>query len=50
LQERGARYTLIMLDEKQKKIGVIAASAGMSSKHKIIFSYNFLKRGRLVRF
>lgn len=27
-KERGARYTLIMLDEKQKKIGVIAASAG----------------------
>merc|ERR1711962_194154 len=27
-KERGARYTLVMLDEKQKKIGVIAASAG----------------------
>ena len=30
VQERGARYTLIMLDEKQKRIGVIAASAGKS--------------------
>jgi hypothetical protein len=30
VQERGARYTLIMLDEKQKKVGVIAASAGDS--------------------
>ncbi len=30
VQERGARYVLIMLDEKQKKVGVIAASAGKS--------------------
>jgi hypothetical protein len=30
IQERGARYVLIMLDEKQKKVGVIAASAGKS--------------------
>jgi threonine dehydratase len=29
-KERGARYVLIMLDEKQKKVGVIAASAGKS--------------------
>jgi len=27
-KERGARYTLLMLDEEQKKKGVIAASAG----------------------
>ena len=27
-KERGARYTLIMMDEKQKRVGVIAASAG----------------------
>ncbi len=30
VKERGARYVLIMLDEKQKKVGVIAASAGKS--------------------
>ena len=27
-KERGARYTLLMLDEAQKRKGVIAASAG----------------------
>ena len=27
-KERGARYTLLMLSEEQKKKGVIAASAG----------------------
>ena len=27
-KERGARYTLIMMDEAQKRTGVIAASAG----------------------
>ncbi len=32
IQERGARYVLIMLDEKQKKVGVIAASAGKSNR------------------
>jgi len=31
-KERGARYTLLMLSKEQKKIGVIAASAGQLLK------------------
>ena len=36
-KERGARYTLLMLDEKQKKKGVIAASAG---NHALALAYH----------
>ena len=36
-KERGARYTLLMLPEKQKKIGVIAASAG---NHALALAYH----------
>ena len=37
LQERGARYTLLMLPEVQQKQGVIAASAG---NHALALSYH----------
>ena len=36
-KERGARYTLLMLDEAQKKAGVIAASAG---NHALAMAYH----------
>ncbi|XP_047475151.1 basic proline-rich protein-like isoform X3 [Penaeus chinensis] len=36
-KERGARYTLLMLDESQRKKGVIAASAG---NHALALSYH----------
>lgn len=36
-QERGARYTLLMLPEDQQKQGVIAASAG---NHALALSYH----------
>ena len=36
-KERGARYTLIMMDPKQKKTGVIAASAG---NHALALAYH----------
>ncbi|KAL4236347.1 hypothetical protein ACF0H5_004734 [Mactra antiquata] len=36
-KERGARYTLIMLTEEQKKAGVVAASAG---NHALALSYH----------
>jgi len=36
-KERGARFTLMMLEEKQKKIGVIAASAG---NHALALAYH----------
>ncbi|XP_045159723.2 L-threonine ammonia-lyase-like [Mercenaria mercenaria] len=36
-KERGARYTLLMLTEEQKKAGVIAASAG---NHALALSYH----------
>ena len=36
-KERGARYTLMMLDEGQKKKGVIAASAG---NHALALAYH----------
>lgn len=36
-KERGARYTLMMLDAKQKQIGVIAASAG---NHALALAYH----------
>ena len=36
-KERGARYTLLMLDEEQKKNGVIAASAG---NHALALAYH----------
>merc|ERR1712223_935162 len=36
-KERGARYTLMMLDDKQKKAGVIAASAG---NHALALAYH----------
>ena len=37
MQERGARYTLLMLSEKNRKQGVIAASAG---NHALALSYH----------
>jgi hypothetical protein len=47
VQERGARYTLIMLDEKQKKVGVIAASAGdyflINVTNYLRFPHNYLR-------
>ena len=42
LQERGARYTLIKLTREQKKIGVIAASAGNYIKNSHLFKKDLL--------
>ena len=36
-KERGARYTMLMLDEEQKRKGVIAASAG---NHALAMAYH----------
>ena len=43
-KERGARYTLMMLDDAQKKKGVIAASAG---NHALALAYHGGQLGRL---
>ena len=46
-KERGARFTLMMLEEKQKKIGVIAASAG---NHALALAYHGGQLGKMIRF
>ena len=46
-KERGARFTLMMLEEKQKKIGVIAASAG---NHALALAYHGGQLGKRIPF
>ena len=44
-KERGARFTLMMLDEKQKEKGVIAASAG---NHALALAYHGGQLGKII--
>ena len=42
-KERGARYTLVMLDDEEKKRGVISASAG---NHALGLAYHGQQLGK----
>lgn len=51
-KERGARFALIRLSESEKKIGVIAASAGKTYSSINFFSnlqINFFKKTRILK-